>query len=94
MSRVTSKLQVTIPKAIAERHRIRPGDDIEWVSAGDTIRIVTEPGEQPSFSVAERLELFDQASERQAQRQRRHRRKTTAGRGWTREELYERGQPG
>jgi AbrB family looped-hinge helix DNA binding protein len=40
MSRVTSKLQVTVPKAIAERYGIRPGDEIDWVPAGDAIRVV------------------------------------------------------
>ena len=40
MAKVTSKLQVTIPKRIAERYAIAPGDDIEFVAAGDGIRIV------------------------------------------------------
>ena len=39
MSKVTSKLQVTLPKAIAQAHGIRPGDEIEWASAGETIRV-------------------------------------------------------
>jgi len=34
---------VTIPKVIAERHGLRPGDEIKWISAGDTIRV--EPAE-------------------------------------------------
>ncbi|PZP64635.1 MAG: AbrB family transcriptional regulator, partial [Azospira oryzae] len=29
MAKVTSKLQVTLPKALAQRYRIRPGDEIE-----------------------------------------------------------------
>jgi AbrB family looped-hinge helix DNA binding protein len=29
MGKVTSKLQVTVPKAIAQRYGIRPGDEIE-----------------------------------------------------------------
>jgi AbrB family looped-hinge helix DNA binding protein len=40
MSKVTSKLQVTLPKAIAERFNIKPGDQIEWEAAGETIRVV------------------------------------------------------
>jgi AbrB family looped-hinge helix DNA binding protein len=91
MSKVTSKLQVTIPKAIADRHRVRPGDEVRWVSAGDAIRI--EPsGPSEVLSVAERLRLFDAAT-------RRLRRKKWKGsppgdRGWTRAELYEdRGRP-
>ncbi|NUN53231.1 MAG: AbrB/MazE/SpoVT family DNA-binding domain-containing protein, partial [Planctomycetaceae bacterium] len=30
MSRVTSKLQLTIPRAIALRFGIRPGDEVRW----------------------------------------------------------------
>ena len=30
MSRVTSKLQVTVPRAIAQRYGIRPGDEIRF----------------------------------------------------------------
>ena len=51
MSRVTSKLQVTIPKAIAERHGIRPGVEVDWQSAGDVIRVVVEPPEAPPDDV-------------------------------------------
>ena len=31
VTRVTSKLQVTIPKAIAQRYGIEPGEEIEWL---------------------------------------------------------------
>jgi AbrB family looped-hinge helix DNA binding protein len=92
VSKVTSKLQVTIPKAVAERYRIRPGDSVDWVPAGDVIRLEPCAGRAPALSVAERLDLFDRATERQ--RQRDGRRGGGAGdRGWTREELYERGGP-
>ena len=37
MSKVTSKLQVTIPKAIADRFGIAPGDDIDWIVTGESI---------------------------------------------------------
>ena len=40
MSKVTSKLQVTVPKALAERYGIRPGDDIRFEEAGEVIRVV------------------------------------------------------
>jgi len=96
MAKVTSKLQVTVPKAIADMYRIRPGDEIEWVAAGDVIRVV--PGRQPTaFDNREvRLRLFDRATERQ------QRSKTGAlaapkppkDRGWTREDLYRRGRTG
>ena len=75
MSKVTSKLQVTRPKAIADAHGIRSGDEIEWTSDKKA-----------------RLRIFDAATERQRQRERGLRARATADRGWTREELYERGR--
>jgi AbrB family looped-hinge helix DNA binding protein len=95
MARVTSKLQVTVPKAIAERYGIRPGDDIDWVPAGDVIRVVPAARRMPGSkdSRGRRLALFDQATERQRERQRgqkRHRPRTD--RGWRRDDLYERGR--
>jgi AbrB family looped-hinge helix DNA binding protein len=89
MSKVTSKLQITIPRALAKRHRLRPGDEIEWVSAGDTIRIEPIAGRKP-LSVEARVKLFDEATKRL--RRRRWRGATPKGRGWTREELYDRGR--
>ena len=89
MSKVTSKLQVTVPKAIAARFRIQPGDEIEWIAAGDVIRI--EPVERGEpHSIEERTKLFDQATKRLRRHLRRGR--VPASRGWTREELYERGR--
>jgi len=92
MGKVTSKLQVTVPKAIADEYRIRPGDEILWVASGDSIR-VTLPGRGPAVIDREaRLRLFDQATKRQAQRP--LSRKTQAkARGWSRDELYVRGRP-
>ena len=40
MARVTSKLQVTIPKAVADRYAIEPGAEIEFEPAGDVIRVI------------------------------------------------------
>ncbi|MBI4537952.1 MAG: AbrB/MazE/SpoVT family DNA-binding domain-containing protein [Gemmatimonadetes bacterium] len=107
MSKVTSKLQVTIPKAIAERYGIRPGAEVEWVPAGDAIRLLPPGAEPEEYAVEERLELFDQASARQRARQRarqhgreasgKRRRGRPAERGWRREDLYTRetrGRPG
>lgn len=96
MSKVTSKLQVTIPKAIANRFGIQPGDDLQWVEAGDAIRVeLTDRPSSPSATVEERLKWFDQATVRQQDRET-HRAHGVAnqGRGWTREELYERGSAG
>ena len=93
MSKVTSKLQVSVPKAIADRYRIRPGDEIEWVAAGDVIRVLPALRRDTARDVPDRLRLFDAASERQRRRQARARKPAPAARarGWTREDLYRRG---
>ncbi len=92
MSKVTSKLQVTVPKAVADRVGIRPGDRLEWDVSGSEIR-VRMPGRRGSgLTPAARLALFDEATARI--RRYRHRRPSSGrrGRGWTREELYTRGR--
>ncbi len=48
MSAVTSKTQVTVPKALAQQYGIRPGDEIRFEEAGEITRVVpakfgTEP---------------------------------------------------
>ena len=104
MSRVTSKLQLTVPKAIADQYGIRPGDDVEWVAAGEVIRVVppargnNRQGRAPRLDLPQRLKLFDQATERQS---RREANQPSGGlgkgeptdRGWKREDLYTRGSP-
>jgi AbrB family looped-hinge helix DNA binding protein len=95
MAKVTSKLQVTLPKAIADRVGIRPGDDIEWRADGRTIQIV--PAATPLRTREERLASFDEATARQDDRnrdwRRRHRRQpASAAREWSRNELYTRGR--
>ena len=96
MAKVTSKLQVTIPKRIAERYAIAPGDDIEFVAAGEGIRIVpAAKGGAGKLSTAERLRLYRAASARQRAREKSLNLPgaTSGSRGWTRAELYTRGKP-
>lgn len=94
MGKVTSKLQVTVPKAIADRYGIRPGDDIEWVAAGDAIRVLPAGREPAAGDVETRLKLFDAATERQRLRQSERRTsRRSRQRGWRREDLYARGRP-
>jgi len=96
MSKVTSKLQVTLPKALADQYGIRPGDELQWIAAGEAIYVVptgnNNLAQQPR-AMEDRLELFDQATERQKRRQRKAGKATSrsAARGWKREELYGRG---
>ena len=92
MSKVTSKLQVTMPKAIADRYGIRPGDEIEWSAAGDTIRIVPGSRATPPPDRLERLRLFDLATVRARRRASKRPKAETKDRGWKREDLYGRGQ--
>ena len=88
MAKVTSKLQVTVPKRLAQKFGIKPGDEIEWQATDDSIRIVPSP--VPKASIEERLRLFEQATLRQTERERLRPLPPEPDRGWTREELYER----
>lgn len=90
---MTSKLQLTVPKVIADQYGIRPGDELQWIAAGEAIRVIPAGKNNPNQqerTLEERLELFDRATQRQK------RRGTKAGkagssiaRGWKREELYD-----
>lgn len=95
MSKITSKLQVTVPKSIADRFNIKPGDSIEWEAAGEIIRVVPRRKRAKSaVGPQDRLQHFDRATKRQRERE------VTldpalladsaeAGRGWTRSDLYD-----
>jgi AbrB family looped-hinge helix DNA binding protein len=104
MPKVTSKLQLTVPKAIADQYGIRPGDELEWIPAGESIRVElvgrkAKSGQQ--LGVEERLALFDAGTKRLDQlhaeelKKNQGNRVTRETRGWTREDLYndDRGLP-
>jgi bifunctional DNA-binding transcriptional regulator/antitoxin component of YhaV-PrlF toxin-antitoxin module len=101
MAKVTSRLQLTIPRAVAEKYSIRPGDELAFEPAGDVIRVAHashEAGTDEGNAREMRLRLFDQATKRQQRRnieyRRRHgssKRRFTS-RGWKREDLYPRGR--
>ena len=90
MARVTSKLQVTIPKAVADRYGIAPGAEIEFEPAGDIIRVV--PERRALRSQGERVKLFERALARQREREAGRVVAEVQDRGWTREDLYDRGR--
>ena len=94
MSRVTSKLQVTIPKALASRYGIRPGDDIRFEASEEIIRVIPSKTDTPAegLDTKTRLRFFDAATDRQQKRDPGKQPRRTNKRGWTREELYERGR--
>ena len=90
MSKVTSKLQLTLPKALAEQYRIAPGDEVTWLPAGESLRLVPARAAMPKRELATRLKQFDAATARQKVRDRRRDRAPSLDRGWTRDELYRR----
>jgi AbrB family looped-hinge helix DNA binding protein len=90
MAKVTSKYQVTVPKVIAEKYNIHPGDEIHWLAAGEVIRVIP-PGEQALRSNREsQLHLFDKATERHRRRRSTDPIQRPGHRGWRREDLYRR----
>jgi AbrB family looped-hinge helix DNA binding protein len=96
MPKVTSKLQLTVPKRIADQYGIRPGDELEWIPAGESIRVELvrrKPKSGQQLTAEERVALFDAGMARvdklQAAQLRANRRKPAPhDRGWTREDLY------
>ena len=92
MAKVTSKYQVTLPKAIADEFKIHPGDDIQWVAAGEVIRIIPAGKRALIEDRESRLRLFDQATERLRRPSNRRPKKRARDRGWRREDLYTRGR--
>jgi AbrB family looped-hinge helix DNA binding protein len=92
MAKVTSKLQVTVPKTVADHYRIRPGDEIEWLVSGDMIRVVPPGKRTKTLSSAERLRRFDLATARQRKRNKHAQATLAKNRGWRREDLYRRGR--
>jgi len=92
MAKVTSKYQVTVPRTIANEYDIRPGDEIDWVPAGEVIRVVPRGKNAAPQSRESQLRLFDQATERHRRRQPVPAAKRHGARGWRREDLYKRGR--
>lgn len=90
--KVTGKLQVTIPKALAERLGLAAGDGIVWELVGGSLRVRPEREMVGRLGADERLALWSASRERQRVRDR-ARGVVAPGmdRGWTREELYRRG---
>ena len=100
---MTSKLQLTVPRVIADQYGIRPGDELEWIAAGESIRVRLGKNESKAdLNPEQRLALFDENTRwlDQLQGEELERSKsseariTRENRGWTREELYgDRGFP-
>jgi AbrB family looped-hinge helix DNA binding protein len=94
MSKVTGKFQITLPKRLVETYNIKVGDEVDLLPAGNSISLV--PARRIKIDPAnarERLLYFDSATERQRKRERTRTLESDQDRGWTRTELYTRGQP-
>ena len=95
MAKVTSKLQITIPKRIAEQYGIKPGDKLDFVPRAGGIRLVPAgTWSQPRLSPAERVRLFDASMayvDKRAKELGIKPKEDESERDWTREELYTRG---
>jgi AbrB family looped-hinge helix DNA binding protein len=96
--KVTSKLQLTVPKAIADQYGIRPGDELHWIAAGESIRVELARRKAKSgneSTIKERLALFDESMKRVDRLQAESLKKSKGkgeprgSRGWKREDLYE-----
>jgi len=94
MAKVTSKLQLTIPKRIADQYGIAHGDEVDLQPAGDIIRLIPAGRRtRTHFSAEERLRLFDAATARQRKREKAMRipSESPSERDWQRADLYVRG---
>jgi bifunctional DNA-binding transcriptional regulator/antitoxin component of YhaV-PrlF toxin-antitoxin module len=90
MSKVTTKLQVSVPKALADQYGIAPGDDLIWEPAGEALRVrLADRRAVHPLDGRGRLRLFDAATGRQAERQSRRKLDPPGTRGWVRDELYD-----
>ena len=93
MAKVTSKLQVTIPKDLADEYGIKPGDEVTVSAAGNAIQIAPAEQRERPLTVEERLKMFDASVERQKKRERlKGKQPQSSDRGWKREDLYDRGR--
>ena len=95
---MTSKLQISIPRALARRHGIGPGSELVFEDLGDALRLVpvVEQAVADPRDLEDRLRLFDEATARQEARDQARLAGlggSTADRGWTRQELYDRALP-
>ena len=81
---------MTIPKSIADRYHIREGDELEFMPAGDVIRVV--PARRVVRDPRERVKLFERALLRQREREAGRAFPEVQERGWTREDLNDRGR--
>jgi AbrB family looped-hinge helix DNA binding protein len=89
MSRITSKLQVTLPKLIATEYGLKPGSEVTFEPAGEVILVRTGAVRPLELPREDRLRILHEMIDRANQVPRPVGPPAT-DRGWTREELYDR----
>ena len=90
MAKVTSKLQFTIPKALADAYGIRPGDEIELRADGPYLRLLPAgTGRRRELTLEEKLAMFDETTRELEKLWAQRKFEPTTDRGWTREDLYD-----
>ena len=89
MVRVNSNLELPIPRAIAERYGIRPGDELEVLPANDSIRVIPVRHEKSQESVAARLDRFREMLRQYDETADKRPAFAWDQRGWHREDLYQ-----
>jgi AbrB family looped-hinge helix DNA binding protein len=63
MAKLTSKYQLTLPKAVAQRAGLKPGDDVDCESSDEMVRIKRKAkSTMRPYSKTDRLVLFDLAT--------------------------------
>jgi bifunctional DNA-binding transcriptional regulator/antitoxin component of YhaV-PrlF toxin-antitoxin module len=92
VAKVTGKLQITLPKALADRCGIRVGDELTLRLVGNSIQVDKRPARDASGTARDRLAHFDAATARQRSRERAASLGPARSRGWSREQLYDRGR--
>ena len=68
MPKVTSKLQITLPKALATQYEIKPGDEIRFEGVAGAIRLIPAKRGVPSLGLEERRRLFQESDQRLKER--------------------------
>lgn len=89
MAKVTSKLQLTIPKSIADRAGIRPGDELDVQLVGRSLWLSPHRRSLPELTIEEKLRLFDEDTARIAARAAELQATPASAPDWNREELYD-----
>ena len=82
-----------MPKRLVDAYGLRVGDEVDIVAAGETIAIVPAGARRAVLSSAARLRHFDAATERQKARKRPRSGPRKQDRGWSRDDVYDRGRP-